>query len=512
MESARQVEVLVIGAGFAGVCAAIKLAESGITDFELHDKATGIGGTWWANTYPGATCDIPSHFYCYSFEPNPDWSRLYAPQPEIQAYIERCVDTYGVRGHIHLRSKVTDLVFDEDAARWTVGFDNGETILARFVINAAGALHQPMIPRFDGADRFSGRQFHSAEWDARFDPCGKRVAVIGSAASAIQIVPEIAASAARVCLFQRTANYIARRRNFAYSERQKQRFRRFPALMRLVRWKMFLERDIGLFPIITNGSYRDRIASYLKRRMRRKVLDPQYHEALEPDYALGCKRILISDDFFDALNRDTVELVCEPIERFTQNGIVTADGRGRAFDAVIYATGFDIEAHQRAIDVTGLDGVSIEAAWRSGAEAYRGVMIPHFPNYFLATGPNTGVGTTSIIFMIEQSVAWIVKCIGRARAGETISVTPEATADHNRRIAAALSRTVWASGCTSWYRRADGRIDTLYPWRAQVFRRQLRDIDLRHIRFGKSAAESPRDGLEVPVRDRRNDHRTVKSI
>ncbi len=478
-----RLDVLIIGAGFSGICAAIKLKQRGSVDFEVHEKADGIGGTWRENVYPGATCDIPSHFYCFSFEPNPDWSRLYSPQCEIRAYIERCVDTYGIRSHFRLGSKVSALRFDDEAGLWEVRFANSESRLARFVINGSGSLHKPNIPPFEGAERFTGVQMHSAQWDPAFDPAGKRIAVIGSAASAVQIVPEIARSAETVLLFQRTPNYVFRRGDFAYSDRQKRRFRRFPALMRLLRWKMVLEREWGIFRIVSNARVRQRLGRYLKERVPRKVSNEAYHEVLIPDYELGCKRILISDDFFDALNRDNVELVSESIARMTETGIVTADGSERPVDAIVYATGFDLAGHWLAIDVTGQGGVALADRWRNGAEAYRGVLVPGFPNYFTVTGPNTGVGTTSMVHMIEQSVGWIMKCIDLAGEDGLVSVTQEACDAYNRRVHAALAGTVWSSGCDSWYRNPNGRIETLYPWNGLRFAKQMRTVDRRDVRI-----------------------------
>ncbi len=478
-------DVLIIGAGFSGICAGIKLRQRGITRFEIHEKASGVGGTWWENTYPGATCDIPSHFYCFSFEPNPDWSRLYAPQPEIQAYIEHCADTYGVRSHIHLNSKVLSLRFDEETARWEARFDNGESRVARFVINGSGTLHKPSTAPIEGAEKFPGEQMHSARWDPTFDPAGKRIAMIGSAASAIQIVPEIARFAEAVHVFQRTPNYIFPRGDFAYSDNQKRWFRRFPGLMRLVRWKMVLEREIGVFRIVNNERMRRRLGRRVKARVSRKVKDASFHEALTPNYELGCKRILISDDFYDALNRDNVELVQEPIARITETGIATVDGTERAVDAIVYATGFDLVSHWLAIDVKGQGGATLADVWKQGVTAYRGVMIPDFPNYFMVTGPNTGVGTTSMVHMIEQSIGWIMQCIDLAGDDGLVSVTQEACDGYNDRIQKALDQSVWSTGCDSWYRNPNGRIETLYPWNGLAYARQMRSVDRRDLRIDR---------------------------
>ncbi|MCY6382725.1 flavin-containing monooxygenase [Hoeflea prorocentri] len=479
-------DVLIIGAGFSGVCAAIKLKQAGIKDFRIYDKAGGIGGTWWNNTYPGAACDIPSHFYCFSFEPNANWSRLYSPQEEIQAYIEYCVDKYGLRSHLNLRREIVSLTFDDASGTWTTLMKDGERVRSRFVINGSGALHKPSTPAFKGAERYSGISMHTAEWDKSFEPSDKTIAVIGSAASAIQVIPAIAEQAKHICLYQRTPNYILPRNDFAYSETWKKRFRRFPLLARLHRLMIFYYLELKVFPVITRSAYRAKRAEDAKRYIKVMTRGRRVREKMVPDYEMGCKRILISDDFFDALNRDNVELVSEPIGEITEKGIVSASEE-RLFDAIIYATGFDLEGHMLGIEVTGEQGQTLKEAWENGAQAYKGVMIPGFPNYFLTTGPNTGVGTTSVVFMIEQTIGWIMKCLRKAGRDRIVSVTEEASEAYNRDLQADFPDTVWTSGCQSWYRNAEGRMEILYPHDARTFRRQMKRIDPRHIKMRRAA-------------------------
>ena len=475
-------DVLIIGAGFSGICAAIKLKQAGINGFRIYDKADGIGGTWWNNTYPGAACDIPSHFYCYSFEPNPNWSRLYSPQSEIQSYIEYCVDKYALRPRLNLRREIVSLTFDQASGVWTALLKDGEQVRARFVINGSGALHKPSTPAFKGAERYRGASMHTAEWDSSFDPQDKTIAVIGSAASAIQVIPAIAERAKHICLYQRTPNYILPRNDYAYSQTWKKRFRRFPLLARLHRLMIFYYLEFKVFPIIKQSAYRAKRAEDAIRYIKVMTRGRKARSAMVPDYEMGCKRILISDDFFDALNRDNVELVTEPIEEITEKGIVSA-ATERPFDAIVYATGFDLEGHMLGIDVTGEDGLTLRDAWKNGAQAYRGVMIPGFPNYFLTTGPNTGVGTTSVVFMIEQTIGWIMKCLRKAGRERIVSVTQDAADAYNRELQAAFPDTVWTSGCQSWYRNADGRMEILYPHDARTFRRQMKRVDPRHVKL-----------------------------
>lgn len=492
MTATGSLDVLIIGAGFAGIGAAIGLRERGILNFRVCEKAAGIGGTWWHNVYPGAACDVPSHFYCYSFEPNPDWSRLYAPQPEIRAYIDRCAEKYGVLPHIEFGREIVGLTFDDARALWSVAFSDGNTADARFVIDARGGLHRPRIPEFLGAERFQGTTMHTGAWDLSFDPAGKRVAVIGSAASAIQVVPELARTATMVHLYQRTPNFIAPRNDFAYSEEQKAAFRSDPELMRRERERLFEDAETRFYPLIVDDVAREKMRRLLGLYLASQVRTRQMRAAMTPDYEVGCKRLLFSDDFLATLNADNVELVTAAIRELTATEIVTTDGEARPVDAIVYATGFDIEGHRGSIDIRGEGGLTLAAYWKTGVEAYRSVMVPGFPNYFMATGPNSGVGTTSIVFMIEQALGWIFRCIEKAGPHGTVSVTEEATADHNREIQQRLGRTVWASGCDSWYVSANGRIETLFPGNARDFREQMRVVEPGHLRIGTGPAQGAR--------------------
>ena len=474
---AATLDVLIIGAGFSGICAGIKLLERGSTSFRLFEKSRAVGGTWWENRYPGAACDVPSHFYCFSFNPNPNWSRVYSPQAEIKAYIDSCVDKYGLAPYIELGTKVVELRLDDTDGKWVATFADGRRIRALHVINGSGGLHQPLIPLIKGRDTFAGISMHTARWDASVDMAGKRVAVIGSAASAVQAVPEIARIAKSVVVFQRTPNYIAPRNDRAYTDREKRRFSRWPAFAKAYRWMIMARMELVLFRIVRRESWFGRLAAWwVNRHMRNSVNDASLHDKLTPDYAIGCKRILISDDFFAALNRDNVDLLTVGIDAIEATGIRGKDGRLHETDIIVYATGFDIGGHIRSIRVIGANGVSLESQWKDGARAYNGSCIAGFPNYYLVTGPNTGVGTTSVIHMIEQEIAYILKLLDVAGSQRLVSVTPAAQAAYNARIDADLERTVWLSGCRSWYIDANGRVSTLYPKNGWAFKRQLRKL------------------------------------
>lgn len=478
--------VLVIGTGFSGVCAGIELLQRGVRNFRIYDKTDGIGGTWYDNTYPGAACDVPSHFYCYSFEPNPNWSRVYSPQSEIQQYIERCVDKYQLRSHIVHGAKVLEMRLDEVAGVWSVMFENGEIVRARHIINGYGGLHKPSIPDFNGKDSFTGVSMHTAEWNHDVDFTDKRVAIIGSAASAIQIIPELAKVASKLIIFQRTPNYIAPRGDREYTEKEKKRFARWPRLQRLYRWFIYKRMDLLLFPVTKRGSKAGRAgARKVKEHMRASVKDASLHKHLEPSYEMGCKRILLSDNLFHAINKDNVELVCNGISAIEPSGVRCGDGQLREADIIVYATGFDIDGHMRSIEVYGQGGRSLQEEWRDGPEAFCGSSIAGFPNYWMATGPNTGVGTTSVVYMIEEMMKHIMRLIETSEFKSLVNTKRSSQDSYNAKISAALENTVWASGCDSYYITENGKITTLYPYNASAFRHQLENVQLDDFEFTK---------------------------
>ncbi len=482
--AAEPLDVLVIGTGFSGVCAGIKLLEQGINNFRIFEKSHGIGGTWYDNIYPGAACDVPSHFYCFSFEPNPNWTRVYSPQPEIQKYIEHCVDKYGLRPYIVHGARVVELRFDEDSAVWDVVVEDGRRVRARHVINGSGGLHRPSIPEFAGRDTFRGAAMHTARWDHSVELHGKRIAVVGSAASAIQVIPEIAKTAKQVIVCQRTPNYIAPRNDRAYTDTEKRRFARWPWLQRLYRWSIYKRMDMFLFPITKKDSRMGhRLGKRVKEHIRASVKDPDLSSHLMPDYAMGCKRILLSDDLFETFNRDNVHVETSGIERIEPDGVRTADGTLHEVDIIVYATGFDVPGHQLSIRMRGLNGASLEDEWADGAEAYMGSCIAGFPNYWMVTGPNTGVGTTSVVFMVEQMIDYILRMMRATPAGGYVTVKRAAQDRYNAELRTLLAESVWASGCKSWYITDGGKITTLYPKNAHSFKKQLAHAKLDDYEF-----------------------------
>ncbi len=481
-------DAVVIGAGFSGICMGKRLLDAGIHNFRIYDKARKVGGTWYWNSYPGAACDVMSHFYCFSFAPNPDWSRKYSPWNEIQAYAERCADQLDLRPRLELGTGVERSRFDDQTGLWEITLTDGSIVRTRNVIDGSGGLHVPMIPRFKGVESFGGEQWHSSLWRHDVDITGKKVAVIGSAASAVQIVPEIAKTAARVTVFQRTANYLIPRHDRSYSSVEKWCFRHVPLYRKLYRLFLFLRYDWLAYPIVktagTNFARRYAMSQF-RKLLRTSVPDPSMRDKLTPDYPIGCKRVLISDEFFSSLTRNNVNLVTGEIECFTAGGVRTKDGTEHEADILVYATGFDTQGHHVDQRVIGPRGRTLAEAWSEAPIAYEGNMVSGFPNYFFVTGPNTGVGSTSVIFMIEQSANLIMNCIRAAGDDKLIEPTEEAMAAYDAEIQAALAGTVWATSCHSWYKREDGRITILYPYNAQTYRKRHRKFQSQHFNIRK---------------------------
>lgn len=474
------VRVLIVGAGFGGLAMAIKLTEAGEHDFLVVERAGDVGGTWRDNTYPGAACDVPSQLYSYSFAPNPDWSRSFSPQPEIRAYIEKVAAESGTLHRFVFDTEVTGLTWDGTTGRWQVRTSASE-LTADVVVSAAGALSDPKNPDIEGFDDFAGEVFHSARWNHDYDLAGKRVAVIGTGASAIQIVPEIAGKVAHLDVYQRTAPWVIPRNDRDYTALERVAFRRLPALQRLYRTAIYWGRELYV-PAFTRAP---RLAEPARRlalaNIRKGISDPELREKVTPDFKIGCKRILISNTWYPALARDNVELVTDGIDRLTERGIVTRDGTEREVDAVVVATGFHTTELPIADVITGADGVTLAEHFEThGMQAYKGTTVHGFPNLFLVVGPNTGLGHSSMVFMIESQVAYVLDAISHLKTRGITAVQPrpeaqEAWVDHLQRR---MRRTVWSTGgCASWYLDAHGRNVTLWPRATFTFRRLTAAFD-----------------------------------
>ena len=458
--------IVIIGSGFAGLCLAIRLKQAGFHRFVILEKTGDLGGTWRDNQYPGCACDVPSHMYSFSFALNPRWSRMFAPQQEIWAYLRRCAGCYGVTPHIRFGRAVQRMEWDGPARRWTVVTATGEVYRARAVVSGIGALHVPSIPELPGAEEFAGPAFHSAQWDRSCRLAGQRVAVIGTGASAIQFVPHLAREADQVHVFQRTPPWIQPRPDAAIPPAVRATFGAVPLTMRVFRDGLYWMLELRAAGFAVHPGLMAPLRRTAGRHIERQISDPVLRAQVTPDYTIGCKRILLSSDYYPALTRPNVGLVTDPIDRITRTGLACAGGRHYDADVIVYGTGFRTVEALTELDVAGRDGIKLQDAWRDGAEAYHGITVPGFPNFFLLLGPNTGLGHNSVVFMIESQVQHVLSCLRRlAREnGETIEVRPAAARRFNDGIQRRLRRSVWSEGgCTSWYLDADGVNRALWP-------------------------------------------------
>ena len=458
--------IVIIGSGFSGLCMAIRLKQAGHHNFVILEKNDDLGGTWRDNQYPGCACDVPSHMYSFSFELNPDWSRMFAPQEEIWAYMRRCADKYGVAAHIHYGRDVERIEWDDDVRRWHVATTSGDLYTTRAVVSGSGGLHVPSIPEIPGADRFAGPAFHSAQWDHSCDLSGKRVAVIGTGASAIQFVPQIAQQAGQVYVFQRTPPWIHPRPDFEIPPAVRAMFRAAPPTMRAFRdgiYWMLEGRGVGFAVHPRLMAPLQRMA---ERHIERQIDDPGLRARVTPDYMVGCKRLLLSSDYYPALTRPNVDLVTDPIAGIAETGLACADGSAYDVDVIIYGTGFKTVEAITELNVAGRDGVKLQDVWRGGVEAYHGITVPGFPNFFLLLGPNTAVGHNSVVFMIESQVQHVMSCLRllAKEKAETIEVRASALRRFNDGIQRRLRHAVWSEGgCKSWYLDDKGVNRALWP-------------------------------------------------
>jgi cation diffusion facilitator CzcD-associated flavoprotein CzcO len=472
-------DIAIIGSGFAGLGMAIRLRQEGIEDFVVLEQADAIGGTWRDNTYPGCACDVQSHLYSFSFAQNPTWTRMYAGQAEIRAYMEDCVDRFGVRGHVRTGAQVTGARWDDEAAMWRLEVNGEEELTARVVVAGLGGLSRPSYPDLDGLEDFAGPVLHSARWDHDVDLDGKRVVVVGTGASAIQLVPQVARRAAQVTVFQRTAPWVLPKPDHPMPAPVRALFARVPALQRLLRGAIFAAQEsvaLGttrLPAVLRLGEVAGRA------NIRRSISDPVLREKLTPSYRLGCKRILVSNDYYPALAKDHVGVVTDGIDRVTATGVVDRAGVAHEADVLVLATGFKATDPVGAVSITGRDGRDLGTDWAGGMAAHLGTTVSGYPNLFLIVGPNTGTGHNSQIIMIEHQIAYVLRALEamRANGAAALDVRAEAQAAFNRVVQERMRRTVWTTGgCASWYLDEHGNNTTLWPGFTFEFGRAIREF------------------------------------
>ena len=458
--------IAILGAGFAGIGAAIQLKKAGIHSFTMFERAREIGGTWRDNTYPGAACDVPSHVYSLSFEPKADWSRAFSRSEEIQGYLLGLVEKWGLREHLRLETEIVEAHFDEDAGTWTLTTDRDERVTARVVLSGVGGLVDPALPDIKGLQSFAGELFHTARWNHEYDLTGRRVGVIGTGASAVQVVPSVAPQVEKLTVFQRTPAWVVPKPDKQYSDAAKARYARFPWLLKASRLlKYWMSELFG--PVVYLDSKRlSRLGELGSlKHLEAQVPDPALREKLRPDFQFGCKRILISDDYWAAFMRENVELVTDPIEEVRRDGIETRDGTRHELDAIVLATGFDLGLATAPFPVFGRGGRSLDEAWRDGAVAYKGMTVSGFPNWFIMMGPNTGPGHTSVLVFTEAQIGYALQAIRQLFENDWkwVDVRQSVQDDYNAGIQDRMKHMSWQSGCNSWYLSADGSNHSLYP-------------------------------------------------
>ena len=477
----ENVTVCIIGSGFAGLGAAARLRAAGIEDVVILERADSIGGTWRDNTYPGCACDIPSHLYSFSFALNPDWKHTYARQPEIRAYLEQTATDLGLRAHLRLGAAVVHCRFDAGTGRWTVEAHDGRRWEARFLIAGVGALREPKIPALPGRTDFRGPVFHSSRWNHSVDLSGKRVAVIGTGASAVQVVPAIAEDADEVHVFQRSPPWVVPRRDRAYTRLERALFRYVPGLMWALRMSIFWRHDVRYSLAFQQQGWMARaFRALLDWHIRRSVPDPALRSRVTPDYSPGCKRVLISSDWYPALQRPDVHLHDGGAGAVHPQGVATADGRVVDCDVLIWCTGFRVDDPLAGLRVEGLGGRDLATFWGSRPRAHLGVTVPGFPNAFMLLGPNTALGHNSVVVMIEAQVDYVVQAVRHTighgpRAWH--DVRPERLDAFLAEVDQRLGGQVWQTGCRSWYLNEEGRNFTIWPDSAAAYVRRMRTFD-----------------------------------
>jgi len=480
--SNKNVRIAIIGTGFGGLGVAIRLKQAGFEQFTLFEKAADVGGVWRDNTYPGAACDVPSHLYSFSFEQELGWKNRYGTSQEIYQYLRHCADKYDLRPHVQFNTEIASAEFDALQGVWHIQSTSGEQFEAEFLVGAVGQLNRPAYPKLKGIENFKGKAFHSARWDHDYDLTGKRVAVIGTGASAIQFVPEIAKQIAHLDVYQRSAPYVIPKPDRVYQPLEKKAFRKLPILQSLDRALQYGHHEIRLLAFTTSLNEMPLVEYLFQRHIRKVVKDGKLRHRLMPDYPIGCKRILISNQWYETLTQPHVDVINTGIREITENGILDTEGNLREIDTIIYGTGFAATEFMAPMQITGLDGRTLKHTWKDGAEAYLGLTVSGFPNFFMLYGPNTNLGHNSIVYMIESQVNYILDAIQTTLQNKLLFTNVRAEVQHefNQSIQEKMKKTVWAQGCTSWYQTADGKNTNNWPGFTLEYRQRTRRFDVEN--------------------------------
>ncbi len=470
--------IAILGAGMSGLCMAMQLRKKGIDDFVILEKADNVGGTWRENRYPNIACDVPSHVYSFSFELNPNWSHSYSGGAEILQYCENCVDKYGLAEFIHYGQEVKAARFEDEC--WKIETQDGAQLQADVVVSGLGGLHLPNHFSAEGLEEYNGRRFHTAQWDEDYDLTGKRVAMIGTGASAAQALPGIAPLAKEVTVFQRKAAWVFPRMAAEISDERRALFNKHPWLMRLYRWSLWLQMDLlGILSLRRDGLLSKRLKQAALDHLEASVSDPEIRAKLTPDYAAGCKRRVIADDYLTMFNRDNVHLVTDGIERIEANGIRDKLGNLHEIDVLIEATGFKPFDITDYVEVCGRDGQQLKEVWKDKVDSFRTMMVPGFPNFFMMLGPNSATGHTSALIMIESTVNYVIKCLElmNSRGLQHLDPDPQVVAQYNGRLQRDMKKMVFSGGCDAWYTDDNDYNFTLWPYSAARFVYEQNKVD-----------------------------------
>lgn len=475
----KNLSIAIIGTGFSGIGLAIQLKNKGFHNFTLFEKANDVGGVWRDNTYPGAACDVPSHLYSFSFEQDLGWKNRFGTSQEIYQYLRHCADKYQLRDHIRFNTEVQSARFDEKHGHWVIETTQGESFQAVFLVSAVGQLNRPAYPKIKGMEKFKGRAFHSARWEHDYDLNQKRVAVIGTGASAIQFVPEIAKQVAHIDLYQRSAPYVIPKPDKIYPKTEKQLFKKVPLLQSLDRLVQYSYHEARLIAFSTSFNETPVIEYLFQRHIRQVVKDAKLRHRLMPDYPIGCKRILISNHWYNTLIQKHVDVINDNIHEVTETGIIDQHGVLREVDAIIYGTGFEATDFLAPMEITGLSNLSLKKQWKDGAEAYLGLTVSGFPNLYMMYGPNTNLGHNSIVYMIESQINYILDAIQTHIDQKLLfaDIKSEVLQQFNHDIQKEMQKTVWSQGCTSWYLTQSGKNTNNWPGFSLEYRKKTKRFD-----------------------------------